>query len=1520
MAKANRQRPARVNFFDGQRVTEADLDAEQIHHRSLVSDLTKDFHASGVLRDRLFESRILFDSSNPGKYSEDENEETKFLIESGRFDGKPLRVDSQPSDRDYGNRLEIEAKNLLVGGFVSAKVLILGTTYSSLNKGGDLTVECIEFSENDVKITENYFLSVVAILFNNLSGGEGRTENDLLVESKNTMGDKGCIIIRESEPLKVFSKSDCTKQVESPNIYLKNFITSSSSRTIEDELKSALGAAYNFSDVYFELQSKEKIYFQKDGNQTVSYGQKFLSKTNNIQGIDLLLSIEEDSSAGIDERFDFSGDIVLSVHKLSKDIKCITDPQPTNLIDFDPEQSPLIEVSYSQGDLKSAGIILTDKPKPVRFDLSGTLLADPNIEPSLNRDEFYAFLVSRRGDNRTGTVVMEKGFSKASRKRDNGQRLSAEEEFGKEETRYIEFDPNNSTFIDDKDSSLWFIIHSSAIEVTDGVAYSEDGYPMVLPKTDEFVGSTEVLRYERSIDLNSVAEGNRNYVVINRMDKFESPNIHPRTGNFVNTRISDSPSISVISAEDLSKYTDENVPIILARVIDRNVKEAQDIYGSFEYPGLISADEILVIDPDPDFLQENLIGRVFSPDIDCDCNSRYRIIDVTCEVHYAGDLDGDGRLTNSDLPRLLSVVGNTINTETTERKILGGEISYVDFLKSDLNGDGTVDGDDIDLLENAIGGMKSFSIPEKMNILRIRVENLLQKDDFPEIYSSEDDPSTSLAGSTLSGSDSISFNVQKEEQAFIIRAGDTVEVSEGGLDDGSYVIYSKVVDASGLGVTLLVKSFDNSEVSFSGAGGLRIVVRSGKETNMLANNHGLSKVPFANISWLIAHEGAAFDSSFIEICDLRRYVETNFVEEIVEKCKCSDESCISGEKCSPVFKNQKVLANDLFIPNGEIYSKPGVPYHGDIEYSTVSIPIPPGTIDDCSIDLYKNFVKADNGSCVTASGYPAMTYSDGTYVGCEDSGGSTDITKGRIKFSQCIASLHVDAFVDGYATDGYADETDTYTASEVIGESFIDHTFPNTLGFTDWPMLASGNASVTMDPNPNEPAIFDLTTINADYRYAAIEHPSGAVADLSGDFIIDFIVSMNSWKESDLLFGKIFFSTSVTITNDDGTHCDLKLGWRQLPHQSIKIFYSGSIYDTASGNLLSDFDFEEEYSAGLNEEIRFRLRRVDEAVFAMYYDKTNVDQNSLFDGQLVRIGGLVPVQPGLGDAKVSFELSQEDNPNTGIDYRCTLHDVILNYNYLSQDLSESESLLVERTAASNFSRVTAAFPFLLTRRTNIISASLELTASSAISSAQLFNIIPYDIVNASNFGTLINYPLETNHSFVSTFSTGNLNAGESVSVDITSIVIYFLSQGAHLPGFQKAIAIEPSQNAVESFSFDRDMLMVIEYEDITTGVVFKVGASIDAATGIVSLNTKNVLYDSVNESNRTVLNFGVYLKKSGFKNEDISVNLSDLSRIGIGACTDISDFDEDELCFFVAGSTATGTFVEGPFPCYFHLP
>jgi len=1523
MAKANRERFPRANFFDGQRITEADLDSEQIHYRGLISDSTGDFHGSGVVRDRLFESRVLLDTSNPGVHTAaGEENASEFAINSGTYDGKAIYLDRQPSDTVYGNRLEIEASGLDLGGRVSAKVLIIGAAYSSLSEAGEIVAEIVEFNKNETNITENYYIKVVSIFFNNFSGGTGRTHNELSVKSENTLDSSGKFLIRESEPFLVFPRTSSVYQIESPNVGLANFITSGTDKTIEDEIKSGLGSVYNFNDLYFELEAQSEIKFSKDGDQTTAYGQKFLAKTDNIQKIDLLFSVEKDEAAAIGSEYDFSGDIVISLHTLSTDIQCVTDPHPDNLIDFDPDPSPIIEMSYSQEDLEVLGYKFDGAPQIVSFDFSGTLIADPNIEPSINADEYYAFLVSRRGDNRTGTVIMQKGFTKSERKTDNGQSLNVIEKFGKQTTRFFEFDPNNLVYVDDYDSSLWFVVHSDAVEVADGIAYTDDGYPVILPKTEEYVGSTLISHFLRNISLSNVSEGTDNYVVLQRKDEFGAPGIHPRTGNFVNTRIQDAPSVSIMTTAELAKVDEDNPPILLARVRDNNVRDAQDITGSFSKPGIIGSDEIVFINPSSELLSENLINRIITPDTDCECNSRYRIIGAECKVVYAADFDDDKEITSNDIIELVNVVGNTITAETTERKILGGELSLLDFTKADLNEDGTVDGFDIELIEDAVDGYVNFTVSENFKVLTLKLENVLEKDDYPTLFDSSDSASSAATGNTVSGGDDISFTTASDTQALAIRVGDKITVPSGESDTGEYIIYSKTVDETGTGVSVAVTDSDGAAITFLGSSAFDLVIVSGTKVNTYADNINLLNVPFVAKNWSISYIGASHKEMFIDSCDLRRYVETNFIEEFEEKCVCKEETCIEEEDCTPQYKNQKVLANDLFIPKGEIYKEPGVPYHGDIEYATITIPLPPGSIDDCQIDLYTNFIKAHSTTCKTASGYPAMKYSDGTYVGCEDSGGNTDITKGRVKISQCIASLHVDALVDGYATDGYADETSLMTSSEVVSEAFTDHSYPSVLGFSQWTTdePVGGYATITAVSGSNEPAFFALETINASERYARLEYPTATISDISDDFVIDFTAARTTWDKDDLKFGQVAFFSTLVITNLDDTKATIKLGWRQNAYEDIELFFSGIIETISTSTVISDFDHSVKAKDDLGDEIMFRFRRTNEAVFGMYFDNTLLDVSSNPTGQYVKIGTVAGTQPGSGDAKINVEIAQYDNPNVGIIYAASLYEMVLRHSFSSSSSASSASVEISRDSSSVINMITATFPFLLTQKTNIVSATLEMTAVDAISTTESFNVMPYDILNADNLGVLIDYPIEKDTSFITTFSPGAVAAGGAFSVDITSLALYYLSQTGHLPGYYKALVVEPSSTAVAEMVISPSMSFSIAYEDITTGVIFKVGASLDSSTGIVALQTKNILYDVLNAANRTVLKFGVHLKKSGFINGDVTIGIKDLARIGIGTCIDETDFEDDDICFFVAGSTATGTFVDGPFPCFFHLP
>ena len=1520
MSRKSRENLPRVNFFDGQRVTESDLDTEQIHHRNLASNIILDFHQNGVVRDSIFESKVLFDTSSPGTYSEDTND-SESKISVGRFDGTAILFDSQPSDTVYGNRLEVTASDLDIGGRLKAKVLILGLRYSSTKTQGELITELVDFDLNQTKITKNYFTKVIAVFFNNFSGGVGKSEYSASLDSIQTNSNGGKIVFRESEPLRVHARTDTFSQIESPNYDLASFITSSTSLSIEEELKLALGTSYSFNELYFELSSSKDLLFEPNADQTIQYGQKFLAKTNNIQKLDLLFYVKRDDSAAVGSEYNFSGEIVVSIHKLLDNISCITDPNPENLLDFDPELSPIIEVSYSQEDIEDMGVKLDGNPQVVSIDLSTTLIADPNIEPSLQSDKFYAVLVSRRGNNSVGTLGIPAGYYKPSRKTDNGQDLNPEERFGRQDSRLIEYDPSNSSYVDYPDLSMWIVVHSDTIEITDGQAYTTDGFPITVPKTVEYVGSTRVPFFIKDIPLSTVVEGEKNYIVLYREDEFVSPSTHPRTGNFVHTKIKDAPSIGVLTQSELDEELSE-FPLILSRVIDTNVRDAQDISGVADKPGLLGRDHALFVDPGTDLLNENLLGRVFTPDLDCECNSRYKITRVECSVLKLGDLNDDGAYTADDIDALLALVGNTLGAQTTERRILGGEIDLVDFIQSDLNNDGTVDGEDIELLEDAVDGYVNFEAEESIKVLKVTLENILDDNNYPEIFDSSDYTATALSGSTDSATNSVQFLVSKEEEGLAVRLGDKVVVSSPSSDAGEYYVSSKVFDADLLEVTLSVEDSGGTAISFNGSSGFNVTISSGTAVNMFADNLNLVKTPYVSKNWSIIYSNVFHKESQIDACDLRRFVETNLIEERADTCICATEVCIQPDVCGPKLKNQKILPNDLFIPSGEIYSEPGVPYHGDIEYSTISIAMPPGTIEDCQIDLYNNFVKSYAGSCKTASGYPAMLYSDGTYVGCEDSGSNTDITKGRVKITQCIASLHVDAFIDGYAVDGYADEESTSLVDEIITESFVDYTFPTSVGFSDWPITDPSSGTyfaVTTAASANSPATFLLETTAAPDRTAAIDYPS-ALDPMSGSFVIDFVASRSTWSSSGLTAGEVTFFGQVEIVNSDGTTCNLKIGWRATAGNSTEMFYSGSLTNTSTGAVLNDFDRSIVAKDDLGDEITFRLRRTNEAVFGMYYDETLLDEDSI-DGKFSKIGSAPSFSPGAGDASLAFKMSQRLTPNTGQVFYGKIHDATVRYNLIPQDATGNNFIEISRDSSTNaINRATVGFPITLNRRTNIVSASMTFTLSSDYSGTDSFNLIPLEVINSDNLGVIIDYPQTINNSIVKTFSPGTISAGSELTVDVTGMAVYLLSRSGHLPGFSKAVVVEPSADANSELYIDGDIKFVIAYEDISTGVIFKVGASIDSETGIVSFSTRNILYDALNKANRTVLSFGVHLKKSGFRNEDVYVGIKDLERLGIGTCKDETVIGDEDLCFFVAGNTATGTFVEGPFPCNFHLP
>ena len=74
------------------------------------------------------------------------------------------------------------------------------------------------------------------------------------------------------------------------------------------------------------------------------------------------------------------------------------------------------------------------------------------------------------------------------------------------------------------------------------------------------------------------------------------------------------------------------------------------------------------------------------------------------------------------------------------------------------------------------------------------------------------------------------------------------------------------------------------------------------------------------------------------------------IEEPEDDCLCAEVVCIEQDPCSPEYKNQLHVPSDIYITDGEILSEPGIPYHGDIEYATVRMPLPPGSMEDCQVN------------------------------------------------------------------------------------------------------------------------------------------------------------------------------------------------------------------------------------------------------------------------------------------------------------------------------------------------------------------------------------------------------------------------------------------------------------------------------------------------------------------------------------------------------------------------------------------
>ena len=241
-------------FYDSEQIDAADLSLEQNYNQTIQSSIIDNHIGTGILSDTLI-PKVIYDSSLA----------TTFI------DGVVIAAQSQPSDNNYGNQLEITLSDSKVFGKRTVKIAIIGLDFQQ-----NLQYETFVFSVNESQYTKKHYTSVALILVNDFSGQTTESFN---------LGGK--ILIQEASPYTLSRDTIALAQNVQPNLFFRDFY--SPTYTSLSALLQAGLPYYNVDSLNIQTTELDsKVIYPND--VTTQIGQKFLANTNNIQKITLLLS------------------------------------------------------------------------------------------------------------------------------------------------------------------------------------------------------------------------------------------------------------------------------------------------------------------------------------------------------------------------------------------------------------------------------------------------------------------------------------------------------------------------------------------------------------------------------------------------------------------------------------------------------------------------------------------------------------------------------------------------------------------------------------------------------------------------------------------------------------------------------------------------------------------------------------------------------------------------------------------------------------------------------------------------------------------------------------------------------------------------------------------------------------------------------------------------------------------------------------------------------------------------------
>jgi len=492
--------------------------------------------------------------------------------------------------------------------------------------------------------------------------------NDFIGEKGKSFNLGGELVIKEALPLTLSRDAIMVSQDVEPNLFFRDFIPAESA-TLQTLLQSSL-PTYNPDDLNITANAKDIRSLLRDDVST-QIGQKFLATTNNIQKITLLLSVKN-REEGMETDLIWNGDIVVSIYPLQSTVNCPTDIAPNLSIDFDPANIPLAQVSFNYNSLQQVGTVLDSVSQPVDFIFSNSAVASGSTILSNN---YYAVTIKRSGSANKCDILIAVGNDRVSNSR---------------ETIF-----NGNIWTDVTDEDIWFQIWTDAAKVSDGQGY-ESGFGIIVPKTNLDTNSSTTTDYVLN-HLSFFGTDIFRAVLAANLEK-STPVQDQRTGNSVFSRQQHVPSISLLNTLEVASLENTSDPLLLGAIVDKNRKffdiATANILTKLHSATIVDNEMIFRIVDDPtdivrydtsvlslvsNLLNGDLTNAKIVPDNGA-ANTYYRIAKAELVSMITGDVDGDGLITSNDLDLLNSYVGFNMNSSPPLNTIITTAGSTTTFI------------------------------------------------------------------------------------------------------------------------------------------------------------------------------------------------------------------------------------------------------------------------------------------------------------------------------------------------------------------------------------------------------------------------------------------------------------------------------------------------------------------------------------------------------------------------------------------------------------------------------------------------------------------------------------------------------------------------------------------------------------------------------------------------------------------------------------------------------------------------